>query len=148
MVLHADEARRLRSDRGNVNHQTYKDINEKICNRIRTAAAKGETTISYKIPPMIPGRPPYDIVHAIRYNHGKLVHAGYRVRIVDDTLHVDWRPEPKKKKKKPPAPKPPPPKTAPKPPPPPGPKKGDSSSAFSTLNDKLHALGKKLGKQW
>jgi len=90
----ADEARRIRLKKGAVNHETYKEIYGKITNRIKLAAARGDSDLEFAIPPLIPGRPMYDMMHAMRYNRDKLVHNGYRVDThADDTLRIDWKPD-------------------------------------------------------
>ena len=96
-MVTADEARRIRVRKGSVNHETYKGIYEKISNRITAAAQRGETSVDYRIPPIIPGRPIYDVTHAIRYNADKLRLAGFTVDPVDDLLKIDWKPKPKPK---------------------------------------------------
>jgi hypothetical protein len=130
-MVTADEARQIRSDRGNVNHETYKDINTKINNRIKLAASRGETNTQYRIPHLVPGRPLYEISHAIRYNRDKLLRAGFRVDVVEDTLRVDWKPIPPKPKKENPKKEPPETPTAP---------------TLSSISDKLAAIGKKMKK--
>ena len=96
-MVTADEARRIRVRKGSVNHETYKGIYEKISNRITAAAQRGETYVEYRIPPIVPGRPIYDVTHAIRYNADKLRLAGFTVDPVDDLLKIDWKPKPKPK---------------------------------------------------
>jgi len=96
-MVTADEARRIRVRKGSVNHETYKGIYEKISNRITAAAQRGETSVDYRIPPIVPGRPMYDITHAVRYNADKLRLAGFTVDPVDDLLKIDWKPKPKPK---------------------------------------------------
>jgi hypothetical protein len=133
-MVTAEEARRLRVTKGSVNHETYKSIYAKIQNRIKVAAARGDTSIQYRIPPLVPGRPIYDITHALRYNRDKLKLAGFRVVDTDDVLDIDWRivaaekkmPPPRQKAKKPPE---------------------TSSSGFGTsagISSKLADLKKKL----
>ena len=93
-MVTADEARRIRLKKGAVNHETYKEIYGKITNRIKLAAARGESNLEFTIPPLIPGRPMYEMSHAMRYNRDKLIHNGYRVdTFSDDTLRVDWKPD-------------------------------------------------------
>jgi len=108
-MVTADEARQLRVSKGAVNHETYKEIYGKLSNRIKLAAARGETSLEYHVPPLIPGRPMYDISHAVRYNADKLRHAGFTVDIDADLLRVDWTAPavPKKIPKQPPAKQPP-----------------------------------------
>ena len=93
-MVTADEARRIRVKKGAVNHETYKEIYGKITNRIKLAAARGDSDLEFTIPPLIPGRPMYDMMHAMRYNRDKLVHNGYRVdTFSNDTLRIDWKPD-------------------------------------------------------
>lgn len=98
-MVTADEARHIRVRKGSVNHETYKGIHEKISNRITAAAQRGETSVEYRIPPIVPGRPIYDVKHAIRYNADKLRNSGFTVDPVDDLLKIDWKPKPKPKPK-------------------------------------------------
>ena len=115
-MVTADEARQLRVSKGAVNHETYKEIYSKLSNRIKLAAGRGETSLEYHVPPLIPGRPMYDISHAVRYNADKLRHAGFAVDIDADLLRVDWTapaPVPKEKPKQKKQPPPPPPPSKP-----------------------------------
>ena len=93
-MVTAAEARQLRVSKGAVNHETYKEIYGKLSNRIKLAAARGETSLEYRVPPLVPGRPMYDMSHAVRYNADKLRHAGFAVDARDDVLTVDWKPPP------------------------------------------------------
>lgn len=141
-MVTAEEARRLRVTKGSVNHETYKGIYAKIQNRIKVAAARGDTSIQYRIPPFVPGRPIYDITHALRYNRDKLKLAGFRVVETEDVLGIDWRvvekpPPPKSKKPKPKA----------KPPEKPLATSNQMTSSFGTsagISSKLADLKKKL----
>jgi hypothetical protein len=114
--ISASEARELRVAKGAVNHESYKEIYGRVAARIRTAAARGDTSLAFTVPPLIPGRPLYDIEHAVRYNVDKLRRDGFTVQRdpeTDATLHVDWKPTAAEKaagvKKKPKPPPPPPP---------------------------------------
>lgn len=132
-MVTAEEARELRVKKGAVNHETYKEIYGKVCSRIKAAAARGLTSTEYGIPPFVPGRPMYNIAHAVRYNADKLRHAGFVVTVTPsgDGLVIDWKtrtPPPPKKKKPPP------------PPPPPGTQLGTASG----ITQKLENLKKKL----
>jgi len=89
-MVTADEARRLRVNKGNVNHETYKEIYGKVSGRIKSAATRGETSLEYRIPPLIPGRPMYNISHAVRYNSDKLRNAGFEVSVDGDLLRINW----------------------------------------------------------
>jgi len=89
----ADEARRLRIEKGAVNHTTYRGIFDKIVARIELRAKRGETRIEYRVPAFVPGRPMYDISHAVRYCRDKLTHRGFTVNLIPpDILVIDWRP--------------------------------------------------------
>lgn len=100
-MVTAEEARRIRTTKGSVNHDTYKSIFLTIEKRIKQAAARGATSIQYRIPPLIPGRPMYKIKHAVRYNRDKLQLLGFEVLVEDDVLTVDWKQKPPVKEKKP-----------------------------------------------
>lgn len=141
-MVTAEEARRIRVRKGSVNHETYKGIHEKICNRITTAAQRGDTSVEYRIPPIVPGRPIYDINHAIRYNADKLRHAGFTVDPEDDLLKIDWKPQPQPQHHADSTPKKPKPKPKPKP----TPKKPTSLNFKSSgaISQKLLDLKKKL----
>ncbi len=93
-MVTADEARRIRVNKGAVNHETYKEIYGKITNRIKLAAARGDSNLEFTIPPLIPGRPMYEMSHAMRYNRDKLIHNGFRVdTLSNDMLRIDWKPD-------------------------------------------------------
>lgn len=93
-MVTADDARTLRSNKGIVNHQTYKLIYERIQHRIQYAAKKGYTQTEYTIPPIVPGRPMYDVSHAVRYTRDKLRYNGFKVTEVHpDVLLIDWKPK-------------------------------------------------------
>lgn len=136
-MVTADEARRLRVTKGSVNHETYKSIYVKIQNRIKIAAARGDTSIQYRIPPLVPGRPIYDVTHALRYNRDKLKLAGFRVVDTDDVLDIDWRVAEKLPAQQHPKPKP-------KPPPEKKPLETSSFGTSAGISSKLADLKKKL----
>jgi hypothetical protein len=139
IMVTAEEARRLRVNKGAVNHETYKEIYRKVSGRITAAASRGETSLEYRVPPLIPGRPMYNITHAVRYNVDKLRHNGFEVLPDDDILYVNWKtdtapPPAKTKKKQPPQ--------LQQPPQPPAPSSGFKSSA--SISAKLQELKHKL----
>ena len=142
--ISASEARELRVAKGAVNHESYKEIYGRVAARIRTAAARGDTSLAFTVPPLIPGRPLYDIEHAVRYNVDKLRRDGFAVQRdpeTDATLHVDWKPTAAEKAagvKKKPKPKPPPP------PPPHASFQGSQSTAAKGLTQKLADLKARL----
>jgi hypothetical protein len=142
-MVTAEEARRIRVRKGSVNHETYKGIYEKISNRITAAAQRGETSVEYRIPPIVPGRPIYDINHAIRYNADKLRLAGFDVDPEDDLLKIDWKPKPQPKLKQSTTSQSP---TRPKPKPKPKPNQQQKLNFKSSgaISQKLMDLKKKL----
>lgn len=93
-MVTADDARTLRSNKGLVNHQTYKMIYERMQHRIQHAARKGYTQVDYTIPPIVPGRPMFDVSHAVRYTRDKLRYNGFLVTEIEpDVLRIDWKPK-------------------------------------------------------
>lgn len=102
-MVTADEARQMRSKKGNINHETYKMIYAKIQNKIHNAASKGKTATEFVVPPFLPGRPMFSVNHAVRYTRDKLRYNGFTVSVDNDVLMIDWKPEPGK----PPPPQPP-----------------------------------------
>ena len=93
-MVTADDARTLRSNKGVINHETYKIIYERVQHRIQYAAKKGYTQTDFTIPPIVPGRPMYELSHAVRYTRDKLRYNGFEVTEVDtDVLQIDWKPK-------------------------------------------------------
>ena len=117
-MVTADEARQLRVSKGAVNHATYKGIFEKIAERVRRRASRGESTLEYGVPALVPGRPVYDPRHAVRYCVDKLTQRGFVVEETppgSGTLAINWRKEIQKPPKALPKALPQQPKAPPKP---------------------------------
>ena len=108
MPLTVDDARHIISQKASVNHGTYKQIYIKLEGIISRRASRGDTSLEYVVPPFVPGRPMYNIDHAVRYCKEKLQHNGFDVNIGDvkDVLLINWKIP---SKKRPPTPLPPPP---------------------------------------
>jgi hypothetical protein len=95
MPLTVDDVRQIRAQKAGVNHATYKTIYTNIETAITRRAARGDTSIDYVVPPFIPGRPMYQLDHAIRYCREKLHLNGFHVSVKDsDVLLIDWKPQP------------------------------------------------------
>lgn len=96
----------IRVQKSMVNRETYRDIYARVNERIKTHGTMGATDLVVKIPAYIPGRPVYDVSHAVRYVIEKLKLAGFEARgyTEPDTVYVSWK-----------APPPPPRKTKPDP---------------------------------
>lgn len=95
MPLTVDDVRQIRAQKAGVNHATYKTIYNNIETAITRRAARGDTSLEYVVPPFIPGRPMYQLDHAIRYCREKLHLNGFNVSVKDgDVLLVDWKPPP------------------------------------------------------
>lgn len=108
-MVTADDARQLRKQKGTVNHETYKMIYGRVQARISHAASKGRIETDFSIPSIIPGRPMFDVTHAVRYVRDKLRYNGFRVTELDvDVIRINWKPD--KKARHPPPPPPPPPR--------------------------------------
>ena len=96
-VLTAAEVRAGNRERSNVNHATYKLIYGRMCTAIRefTRLHPRETTYFYATPPIILGRPLYDVAHAVRYCVEKSARHGFRTQVVGDAgILLDWTPTP------------------------------------------------------
>lgn len=102
--VHARELQRSQT-----NHETYKSIFEQCCQRIkRRVDLRLEPRImTFQVPPIVWGRPPYAHNHAVRYVSEKLLKKGFKVSPAHHPgqLYVEWsRPPPlvtKKKRAKP-----------------------------------------------
>ena len=124
----------IQLNRAKVNHETYKQLFQACCDRIRRRALipGAPRCMHYAVPPFVWGRPPFTHAHAARYVCEKLQRNGFRVsHAAPGVLLVDWSQKPAAR-----PPQPPPPRKAPKPKPKPPPKK---------LSARLEALRKKLG---
>lgn len=74
--------------------------------KIQDMSTHNFTSCTWVVPPFYPGRPLYDVFHALRYIRDKLRHGGFHVKTdpANNELSIDWdttrRPAQKKKKKK------------------------------------------------
>lgn len=96
-VLTAAEVRASNRERSNVNHATYKLIYGRMCIAVRefTRLHPRETTYFYAIPPIVLGRPLYDVTHAVRYVVEKSARHGFRTQVFGDAgIMLDWTPTP------------------------------------------------------
>lgn len=129
--MRIEEIHKIRLKRAKTNHETYKQLFNACCDRIRRRASMPFAPYSmyYQVPPLVWGRPPYTHSHALRYVSEKLRRNGFDVaESSPGTLLVEWsRPTP---------PPPPPKRTGPTKSPAPPPKK---------LSARLEALRKQLG---
>ena len=150
-MLTADAVREVRVRRAKVNHETYKQLYEGVCKRIKSRVQyhPDQTSMWHQVPPLVVGRPIYNHDHAVRYIDEKLRHHGFRVVQVGHGMHIDWTPVRR--------PSPPPP-----PPPPPGPvptmpkrsnskkfrwvKSGGASSKPKSLTDQARDVQASLAK--
>ena len=93
--MNAAEAQRIRLERGRVNHKTYRMIFDQIRRKIRAQAAMKETSLTTKVPLHVPGRPPFDHSHAIRYVCEKLRLGKYDVQTYHTPngcyIEVSWK---------------------------------------------------------
>lgn len=88
--VHAIQLRRAQT-----NHETYKQLFEACCSRIRRRAhlPKAPQHIHYAVPPFVWGRPPFKHSHALRYVSEKLRRNGFDVsESSPGVLLVQWRP--------------------------------------------------------
>ena len=96
-ILTAAEVRASNRERSSVNHATYKIIYGRMCTAIRefTRLHPRETTYFFALPPIILGRPLYDVTHAVRYCVEKSARHGFRTQIIGDAgILLDWTPAP------------------------------------------------------
>lgn len=130
--VHAIQLKRAR-----VNHETYKQLFQGCCDRIRRRATipGAPRCMHYTVPPFVWGRPPYTHAHAERYVSEKLARNGFRVtHAAPGVLLVDWSLRPPK------PPKQAPPKQAPSKKP-----KQPRQAKQPKLSARLEALRRQLG---
>lgn len=110
-MVTAGDAQRMRLDRANMNHQTYKFICGQIEQKIRSHAMMKETSVTAKIPEYVPGRPVFKVNRAARYVEDKLRILGFHVVMygsgTEYYVDVSWKAaKPSPRAAKPPKPKP------------------------------------------
>jgi len=105
VVLTAADAQSIRLAKRSVSHETYKMLFEIVIQRIKLKAEMDHTSLSYRVPHYMMGRPTIRVHHAARYISEKLRFYGYKAsfREADGSFYVDidWSREPVKVQKKP-----------------------------------------------
>lgn len=105
VVLTAADAQNIRLAKRSVSHETYKQIFDMVINRVKNKAEMNQTSLRYKIPHFLVGRPAINVHHAARYVSEKLRFYGYKSSYQEMNGHyvvdVDWSREPVKIPKKP-----------------------------------------------
>jgi hypothetical protein len=93
-ILTAQEAQQIRLAKRQVSHETYKQLFGAALQLVTRRANANETSVIYKIPHYILGRPTINVKHAARYISEKLAIYGYKTRFyeINDTFYVniDW----------------------------------------------------------
>ena len=103
--LTSSEAQQIRLAKRNVSHATYKMLFETAIQRIKNKAEMDETSMLYKIPHYMLGRPTINVKHAARYVSEKLKIYGYTTRYYEQEgtyfVYVSWKATPVPIEKKP-----------------------------------------------
>ena len=93
-ILTAQEAQQIRLAKRQVSHETYKMLFGAALQLVTRRANANETSVIYKVPHYILGRPTINVKHAARYISEKLAIYGYKTRFyeINDTFYVniDW----------------------------------------------------------
>jgi len=93
-VMTAQEAQQIRLQKRNVSHETYKMLFGAAIQLVTRRANANETSVIYKIPNFVLGRPMINVKHAARYISEKLAIYGYKTRFyeINDIYYVeiDW----------------------------------------------------------
>jgi len=93
-ILTAQEAQQIRLAKRQVSHETYKMLFGAALQLVTRRANANETSVIYKIPHYILGRPTINVKHAARYISEKLAIYGYKTRFyeINDTffVNIDW----------------------------------------------------------
>jgi len=105
VVFTASDAAQVRLAKKSVSHETYKMLFEIVIQRIRLKAEHNHTSLSYRVPHYMMGRPTIRVHHAARYISEKLRFYGYKssFREAEGLFYVDidWSREPVTVQKKP-----------------------------------------------
>ena len=90
-ILTAQDAQQIRLAKRQVSHETYKMLFGAALQLVTRRANANETSVIYKIPHYILGRPTINVKHAARYISEKLAIYGYKTRFyeINDTYFVD-----------------------------------------------------------
>jgi hypothetical protein len=93
-ILTAQEAQQIRHAKRQVSHETYKMLFGAALQLVTRRANANETSVIFKVPHYILGRPTINVKHAARYISEKLAIYGYKTRFyeINDTFYVniDW----------------------------------------------------------
>jgi hypothetical protein len=93
-ILTAQEAQQIRLAKRQVSHETYKIIFGAALQLVTRRANANETSVIYKVPHYILGRPIINVKHGARYVAEKLAIYGYKTRFyeINDTyfVSIDW----------------------------------------------------------
>jgi hypothetical protein len=93
-ILTAQEAQQIRLAKRQVSHETYKMLFGAALQLVTRRANANETSVIYKVPHYILGRPTINVKHAARYISEKLAIYGYKTRFyeINDTyfVSIDW----------------------------------------------------------
>ena len=93
-ILTAQEAQQIRLAKRQVSHETYKQLFGAALQLVTRRANANETSVIYKVPHYILGRPTINVKHAARYISEKLAIYGYKTRFyeINDTffVNIDW----------------------------------------------------------
>lgn len=93
-ILTAQDAQQIRLAKRAVSHETYKQLFGAALQLVTRRANANETSVVYKVPHFILGRPTINVKHGARYIAEKLAIYGYKTRFyeINDTFFVsiDW----------------------------------------------------------
>lgn len=90
-MVTAESLQKYRETRRATNHETYKHIFQGACNKLQRAAQAGAVRCRIHVPAFVFGRPMYDVSHAVKYVHRKLLKRGFGVEPESpQILHVSW----------------------------------------------------------
>ena len=79
-ILTAQDAQQIRLAKRQVSHETYKMLFGAALQLVTRRANANETSVVYKVPHYILGRPTINVKHAARYISEKLAIYGYKTR--------------------------------------------------------------------
>ena len=93
-ILTAQDAQQIRLAKRAVSHETYKMLFGAALQLVTRRANANETSVIYKIPHYILGRPTINVKHGARYVSEKLAIYGYKTKFyeINDTyfVEIDW----------------------------------------------------------
>ena len=93
-ILTAQDAQQIRLAKRQVSHETYKMLFGAALQLVTRRANANETSVVYKVPHYILGRPTINVKHAARYISEKLAIYGYKTKFyeINDNyfVSIDW----------------------------------------------------------